>query len=434
MKKLISIFLVVLICFSGCAGNSVLPTEDDNTTVLSENNSISPAATETTESSTEDVPSTVEGKTETSGTLVGTLEFKETTPDYASLNDPELLKYVEDNIYRNLVNSINSADYLIENVNAVYLSDEYIEQLEYNSKTNIYFGYSLAELDEQFQGTRYVFTNSEEGDTIVVPLEEYDDTYEQVIKNVAIGTGVILVCVTVSAVSAGVGAPAVAMIFAASAKTGTAMALSSGTIGALAAGITTGIKTKDFEEAKKAALLAGSKGFKWGAISGAVAGGATELISLQGATLNGLTMNEAAAIQKESGFPLDVISEFKNVEQYRICKEAGLTPQMVSGKTALIRDIDLNFVDEATGLTNLQRMKQGLAALDPTTGSPFQLHHIGQKPDSTLAILTEAEHMQNGNNSIWHIIGKASEIDRPEFKVIREQFWQNLAEAFSPIT
>lgn len=32
-------------------------------------------------------------------------------------------------------------------------------------------------------------------------LKKYDDTYEQVIKNVAIGTGVILVCATVSVAS-----------------------------------------------------------------------------------------------------------------------------------------------------------------------------------------------------------------------------------------
>jgi len=93
--------------------------------------------------------------------------------------------------------------------------------------------------------------------------------------------GVILVCVTVSVVSGGVGAPAaVSMIFASAAKTGTVYALSSGTISAVAAGTITGIQTGDFEEAKKAAALVGSEGFKWGAITGVITGGATKAVEL----------------------------------------------------------------------------------------------------------------------------------------------------------
>lgn len=116
----------------------------------------------------------------------------------------------------------------MENVSSVYISQEYIDELTYNSKSNVYFVYTLEEIDAVYQGTRYVFTMSEEGDTIAVPFEEYDDTFEQVIKDVSIGTGVILICVTVSVVSGGAGALAVSMIFAASAKSGTIFALSSG--------------------------------------------------------------------------------------------------------------------------------------------------------------------------------------------------------------
>lgn len=74
---------------------------------------------------------------------------------------------------------------------------------------------------------------------------------------------------------------------------------------------------------------------------------------------------------------------------------------MVNGNMALIRKIDLNYVDDM-GRTNLQRMEQGIAALDPS-GTPYELHHIGQHADSTLAVLTKAEHMQGGNNKIWHV-------------------------------
>lgn len=66
----------------------------------------------------------------------------------------------------------------------------------------------------------------------------------------------------------------------------------------VSAGVVKGIETGDLNESMKAAALAGSEGFKWGAISGTIAGGAGEAIALKGATLNGLTMNEAALIQK----------------------------------------------------------------------------------------------------------------------------------------
>lgn len=345
-------------------------------------------------------------------------------PSFQGLDDPTLLRYVEDDIYDELIDSLDSDEYFVENVSAVYVSKEYLEELAFNSQSNIFFGYTLEELDEQFQGTRYVFTMAEDGGTGVVPFEAYDDTYDRVIKNVAVGTGVILLCVTVSVVTAG-SAPAVSMIFAASAKTGTAFALSSGGLGGVSAGVVKGIQTGDFDEAIKAGALAGSEGFKWGAISGAVGGGATEAIGLKGATLNGLTMNEAATIQKESKYPLDVIKQFNNMDQYQICKDAGLVKLKVDGKAALVRKVDLKYTDEF-GNTNLERMLDGTPALDPNTGLPYQLHHIGQRQDSTLAVLTREEHIQNGNNKIWHLWEGASRIDRAAFEKQKAQFWKSM--------
>ena len=113
-------------------------------------------------------------------------------------------------------------------------------------------------------------------------------------------------------------------------------------------------------------------------------------------------------------------------EQYDICKKAGLMRYEVNGKSALIRKIDLHYIDEF-GRTNLQRMQQGLAALDPKTGKQYQLHHIGQEMNSTLAILTEAEHKQGGNNLIWHIFDGASKIDRTAFQSQREKFWKAMS-------
>lgn len=435
MKKGVSILLSCAMLLTGCSVQDAVDSSSESsvtTTVLT-----TEPETDLSVSSNLETQTTIEQNsaetTQPVAANVSLLSVDTTSEEYinslgfTSLNDQNLMRYVEDTVYSDLVNQLDSDKYFVENVEAVYISKEYLDELAYNSQENIYFGYKLSELDEAFQGEKYIFTLGENGQTDVVPFEEYDETYDKVIRNVAIGTGVILLCVTVSVVTGGVGAPAVSMIFAASAKSATVFALSSGVISGVSAGVVEGIETHDFDKAMKAAALKGSEGFMWGACTGAVAGGASEAIALKGATLNGLTMNEAATIQKNSKYPIDVIKQFSNMEQYEVCKNAGLTADMINGKTALIRNIDLNFVDEATGLTNLERMQQGLAALDPS-GKAYELHHIGQHADSTLAILTQEEHRLGDSYKIWHELVGESEIDRAAFDKIRQAFWKNLAQ------
>lgn len=357
----------------------------------------------------------------TNKTVVETVEFK-------NLNDPSLLDYVEETVYSDLVLQLNSENYLVENVQAIYISKEYIDELTYNSQSNIYFGYTLAELDAFFQDTRYVFTLGEDGQTTVKPFESYDESYERMIKNVAIGTGVILVCVTVSIVSRAAGAAAVSMVFAASAKTGTICALSSGVISGVTSGVVTGIETKDFEAALKAAAVDGSEGFKWGAIGGSLTCGLEKTAALYGATRNGLTMNQAALIQQESKLPLEFIKNFHSMDEYNALKNAGLSLSKVNGKMALTQKIDWDFVgDIEDGRTNAQRVLDGLAPVD-STGASYELHHIGQMSDSPLAILTSSQH--KGNYSILHANtgGSASNIDRTLFEKQKREFWKSLLE------
>lgn len=207
------------------------------------------------------------------------------TDSYRTLSDPKLHQYIKDNIYSELEATFASEDYLIEDIKTVYISKEYLEEVAYNSQSNVFFGYTLAELDEQFSGKKYVFTLGDDGQTVVKEMDVLgEDVYDKVIKNVAIGTGVILICVTVSIVTGGAGLVPVSMVFAASAKTAATMAVSSSIIGGISAGITEGILTNDFDAAIEAAALKGSEGFKWGAISGAVIGGVSELSSIHRTT------------------------------------------------------------------------------------------------------------------------------------------------------
>ena len=427
MKKLIAILLSGVLLLTGCANNV----------------QIEPTTSNTSSAQKADTESTANDLTEEKDGLIHVIvEDDESAddseyvyePEFSSLNDSQLQAYVEDALYSELVSTLDSDKYYVENVSAVYVSQEYIDELTYNSKSNVYFGYTLEEIDAQFQGTRYVFTLGEDGDTIVQPFEEYDNTYEQIIKNVAIGTGVILVCVTVSVITTGAGAPAVSLIFATAAKTGTIMALSSATLGGVSAGIVTGIETGDMSQALKAEELAASDGYKWGAITGAITGGAGESIkyanamkALRGAPLN-ITIQEAAAIQMQTGYPTEVISQFHSVEEFKVFQEAGLKAQMINGKLALVRkDIDLyNIVDEM-GRNNLARMQNGLSPIGiDNTGNVFkyELHHIGQESDATLAILTTNEH----DIPVLHGFKDVSEIDRKSFDVVRKHFWKTMAE------
>lgn len=427
MKKLIAILLSGVLLLTGCANNV----------------QIEPTTSNTSSAQKADTESTANDLTEEKDGLIHVIvEDDESAddseyvyePEFSSLNDSQLQAYVEDALYSELVSTLDSDKYYVENVSAVYVSQEYIDELTYNSKSNVYFGYTLEEIDAQFQGTRYVFTLGEDGDTIVQPFEEYDNTYEQIIKNVAIGTGVILVCVTVSVITTGAGAPAVSLIFATAAKTGTIMALSSATLGGVSAGIVTGIETGDMSQALKAAELAASDGYKWGAITGAITGGAGESIkyanamkALRGAPLN-ITTQEAAAIQMQTGYPAEVISQFHSVEEFKVFQEAGLKAQMINGKLALVRkDIDLyNIVDEM-GRNNLARMQNGLSPIgidDAGNVFKYELHHIGQESDATLAILTTNEH----DIPVLHGFKDVSEIDRKSFDVVRKHFWKTMAE------
>ncbi len=197
------------------------------------------------------------------------------------LNDPKLLQYIEDQVYAQMTDQFNSDNYRIESIDAIYISKEYLEEIQYNSKKNIYFGYTLSELDSQYNGERYVFTLGDDGKTITKVFEKYDDTYDQIIENVLIGTGVILVCVTVSVISGGIGAPpCITTVFAVSAKTGAICAASTGTISFANTAIVKGIETGNVDETLKEATLAGSEGFKWGAITGVVTGGISKSLSL----------------------------------------------------------------------------------------------------------------------------------------------------------
>ena len=69
---------------------------------------------------------------------------------FTGMSDENLLPYIEDTVYSQLVTDLNSDEFFIEDVSAVYVSQEYLTELAYNSQKNVFFGYSLSGLDEYF--------------------------------------------------------------------------------------------------------------------------------------------------------------------------------------------------------------------------------------------------------------------------------------------
>lgn len=365
MKRLIAILLSGTLLLSGCAQSGAVASagETEAATVAQTDTATTIATVDDTLENAEEVVEDADSAEVAADDDLENLDLaadyddSDVVKEYQSLSDPRLTQYIEDAVYAELVDQYQSEDYIIENVEAVYISEEYLEEFAYNSKANIFFGYTLAELDEQFDGTPYVFTLGEDGTTTVVPMGDYDDTYEQVIKNIAVGTGVILICVTVSVVSGGVGLAPVSAVFAAAAETGTTVALSTGAISGIFAGAMTGVETKDLDAALKAAALEGSKGFKCGAITGALTGGISEVSALR---------NASKAV--------DVAEDVQYVDEANILGEAAEDSAAGGAKAAEAAENTKIIVDETKSMW--QQAEQRLAQI---YGGDEQLTYLGGK-------------------------------------------------------
>ena len=423
-KFLTAIVLIGSILFTGCAqsvGNSVNNSSKSESIILGTESVTSEIASETTKTTTT--------ATETGASFQSTIDPSE----FSGPSDKNFLQYVKDATYAEAVKNLNSTEYVVENVEVTYISPEYIAELEYNSKVNIYFGHTEEEIIKEFNGEQVVFTMDDKGQTSMekfVPNGKgLDPAYKKALIKAGIGVGVILVCVVVSIATEGT-APAVAAVFAYSAKSAAIGAAISGTSGGVLSGLVEGFRNKNFDRAAKAAAESAGDGIMWGSIFSAISGGISEfrfLNKLSKATK--IKMNDIAIIQKESLLPLDVIEKLNSMKEYEVLKNAKLklTEMSIKGETRpfLLRsDIDWNYIDPSTitaenpkGLTNLQLAIDGYAPFDPT-GHKYELHHIGQHADTVFAVLSEAEHKLIPTPDVG--------VDRAGFDALRKAFWKQL--------
>jgi len=177
------------------------------------------------------------------------------------LGDPEVLSQIQEAVYSELAGIADSDSVISIDVQTVYISQEYIDEIGYNSKANVFFGYTLAELNEQFGDTAYVFTLGEDGQTIAIPFENYNDIWDRVIRNYAIGFGVVLVLVTVSVVSAQFGQVEISLMFAERAAVTIKTGIDEAFEGGLVKGLITYLSTGEIEPTLESAALESSEDF-----------------------------------------------------------------------------------------------------------------------------------------------------------------------------
>ena len=116
----------------------------------------------------------------------------------------------------------------------------------------------------------------------------------------------------------------------------------------------------------------------------------------------GLTEDEKSKIIEETGWSSKIVDCIESMEQYEIYKNAGLHETEIDGRKCLVKDIDMDYVDPKTGLTNRELMEKGRAPIDAKTGEPIELHHMGQDFNSPFAELCANSEHGDGKDAILH--------------------------------
>ena len=116
----------------------------------------------------------------------------------------------------------------------------------------------------------------------------------------------------------------------------------------------------------------------------------------------------------------------------RILKNADLHEAEIDGRKCLVKDIDMDYVDPKTGLTNRELMEKGRAPIDAKTGEPIELHHMGQNFNSPFAELCANSEHGDGKDAILHDKKVESWRQDPEKKnqynnVQRPNHWKSRA-------
>lgn len=116
----------------------------------------------------------------------------------------------------------------------------------------------------------------------------------------------------------------------------------------------------------------------------------------------GLSEEDKIKIKEETNWSDEIIDCIDNMDQYEIYKKADLHEVEIDGRKCLVKNIDMDYVDPKTGMTNRERLELGRPPIDSKTGEKIELHHMGQEYDAPFAELCENSEHGDGNHAILH--------------------------------
>lgn len=138
----------------------------------------------------------------------------------------------------------------------------------------------------------------------------------------------------------------------------------------------------------------------------------------------GLTDEQKKEIKENMRWSDTIVDSIRTMDEAQIYIDAGLQEGEVNGKPTLLQPkIDGKACNEPKwpDWSNKDLAEEGYPPRDET-GTPYELHHIGQNPDSPLAELTFEQHHCNGNFKKLHTFDESS-IDRQLFNKERKEYW-----------
>ena len=240
------------------------------------------------------------GEADDAKTDADEVSVEELLTECSGPSDPNYLRITENIVAEGLADQLDTSQYIVEGVQARYISQEYLDELAYNSQANVYFGYTLEELDAMFTGTRYVFDLGDDGQTTVHEFEGYVDefaqTMSQVVGNVAVGAGILTVCAIIAPIRT-TASPILAFFILNAVQNAPSFALGGAVLGGVVSGVVTGVQTGSVSQAFEAAAVGASEDFKWGAIIGATAGAPLKWLGMRAAEVVGTKLSLTALVE-----------------------------------------------------------------------------------------------------------------------------------------
>ena len=130
MKRIIALLLACVMVVTGCGAGTGdnKPSSDGSTkenVAESDSSTVSASATNNEESNENEVAyPEIDSEANLNNEDAEQERRLEAAESYQSLNDPELLRYVQDTVYTDLVKDLDSSEYFVENVEAIYISKQ----------------------------------------------------------------------------------------------------------------------------------------------------------------------------------------------------------------------------------------------------------------------------------------------------------------------